>query len=265
MTFRFRFLHLAGLCAVTFATQAHAAEAQACSPSVLALLARSLNVAHFVPRDADPNGVVLATSCKGAPDDAKLTLAAVAWDAHAEDSKDLALAVIDESASTLVALLKDGIPEDASTQVNNGSLRLDTAPYVLAPGVRAFGLDVFQTNGSCGEGGSGPLRTLYVREGRTLRPVLADLPVSEYWYVRGNQRRCTSSQKEADTAILEDFAVTISVGAPGKGGWRDLVLTATSRRSDHRPGRTPLRVTVPYDGQAYPLQAFDKTYRRWRQ
>ena len=265
MTFRLRFLHLAGLCAMTFAAPAHAAQAQDCSPNVLALLGKSLKVAHFVPRDADPTGVVMATSCKRAPDDPTLTIAAVAWDAHAEDSKDLALAVVDEAASSIVALLKDGIVEDASMQVDDGSLRLDTAPYTLAPGVRAFGLDLFQTNGSCGEGGGGPTRTLYVRDGKTLRPVLSGLPVSEYWYIRGNQRRCTSSQKEADTAILEDFSITIALGEPGRGGWRDVVLTATSKRSDHRPGRKPLRVTVPYDGQAYPLQAFDKTYRRWRQ
>ncbi len=239
----------------------------ACGPAVLAALGRALDVAHFAPGPgddgADAAGVVVASSCRPLPDDAGLTLAAVAWDAHAEDSKSLVLAVLDAAGSP-VALLRDEIGEDAATQVVGGSLRLDTAPYKLAPGVRAFGLDVAATNGGCGEGGSGPTRTLYVREGRTLRPVLEGLVTSEYWYVRGNQPRCVSDPHEADTAIVEDFKVTIGLGTPGKGGWRDLVLTATSRRSDRRPGRPPLHVHVPYDGKTYPLDAFDKAWAAWR-
>ena len=118
-----------------------AAENQECGAAVLALLAGPLKVAHFVPGPGDdgkdPAGVVMASSCKRMPDDPRLTLAAVAWDAHEEGSKALAIAVVDESAGSIVALLKDDLYEDAATQVNNGSLRLDTAPYELAPGVLA--------------------------------------------------------------------------------------------------------------------------------
>ena len=269
MTIRLFLLRLLALCAALTSLQARAALSEACGPAVLGPLGRALKVAHFTPNPAadgsDPAGVIVATSCKRVPDDPKLTLAAVAWDAHAQDSKALAVAVVDESAASVVALLKDEIGEDSVTQVNNGSLGLDTAPYTLAPGVRAFGLDVFHSDGSCGDGGSGPSRTLYVRDGKTLRAVLTDLTMSEYRYVRGNQPRCVSDPKEAETAILEDFNLTIALGQPGKDGWRDLALTATSKRSDHKPGRKPLHVTVPYDGQAYPLDAFNKAWQHWRQ
>jgi len=253
----------------------HAAPARAADDrpprgaSVLMLVGRALHVAHFVPgptvRDGDKAGLIVASTCKHVPDDTRLTLAAVAWNAGKEDEKSLVLALVDEGAAKVVAALQDVVNEDAATQIEAYSLRLDTAAYDLAPGVRAVGLDIVNENRSCGEGGLGPSRTLYVREGATFRPVLADLAMSQYWYVRGNQRRCVSDRQAAETAILEDFDVVIGLGAPGKDGWRDLALTATSKRSDRKPGRKPLHVRVPYDGQAYPLQAFDKAYEKWRQ
>lgn len=245
-----------------------AGDHQECAQMLLSLLGRQLQVAHFAPdpgdHGTDPAGVVLASSCKRMPDDPRLTLAAVAWDAHKEDSKALVVAIVDESTSRIEALRQAEIDEDAATRVNNGSLRLDTAPYALAPGVRAFGLDVFLDDGSCGEGGSGPSRTLYVREGRTLRPVLAGLSMSQWVYLRGNQPRCAGDPKEAAAAILETDDLAIGLGEPGKNGWRDLALTATSRRSDHQPGRKPMHVRVPYDGSAYPLDAFNKAFAQWR-
>jgi hypothetical protein len=253
--------------ALAGALPAHAAaDDPECGAAELAVLGRELRIDHFVPGPADfgqdANGVVVASSCRKSPDDPRLTLAAVAWDAHAEDSKALVVAVIDESAS--LALLEDKIGEDAATQVTSGSLRLDTAPYRLAPGVRAFGVDALPADASCGDGGSGASRTLYVREGKALRPVLQGLTMSEYRYVRGNQARCVSDPTQAETAIVEDFKVSIGLGVPGKEGWRDLVLTGTSKRSDHKPGRRPLHVHVRYDGGGYPLDTFQAAWTAWR-
>jgi hypothetical protein len=237
-----------------------------CGAAELAVLGRELRIDHFVPGASgsgqDADGVVVASSCRKSPDDPRLTLAAVAWDAHAEDGKSLVVAVIDSSAA--LALLDDEIGEDAATHVTDGALRVDTAPYRLAPGVRAFGVDVRPADGSCGEGGVGPSRTLYVREGKALRPVLQGLTMSEYRYVRGNKPGCVADQREAEAAIVEDFKVTIGLGIPGNGGWRDLVLTATSRRSDHKPGRRPLHVHLRYDGSAYPLEVFQQAWTAWR-
>jgi hypothetical protein len=247
----------------------HAGASHDCGAPVLAMLNQQLHVAHFAPGPADfgtdPDGVIVASACKPMPSDPRLTIAAVAWKGDKEESKALVVAIADESAQTISASFRDEIDEDAVTQVNNGSLRLDTAAYVLAPGVRAFGLDIFSNDRSCGEGSPGPTRSLYVRDGKTLRPVVAGLNFSQSRYLRGNQPRCVSDQREAETAIVEDYTVTIALGTAGKGGWRDLAITATSRRSDHLPGRTPLHVSVPYDGDAYPLVTFVKAYDRWRQ
>jgi hypothetical protein len=232
------------------------------------MLGRELKVAHFAPSPndfgKDSAGVVLATSCRRMPDDPRLTLAAAAWDAHEEDARSLAVAIVDEAAGSVVALERERIDEDPTMRVNNGSLRLDTAPYLLAPGVRAFGLDVFGDDASCGDGGLGPRRTLYVREGRVLRPVLEGLTISEYTWLQGNQPRCSPPDDKVP-AISESYDVTIGLGEPGREGWRDLVLTVTPRRDDHKPSRLkPLHVRVPYDGHGYALDAFDKARTQWR-
>lgn len=269
MTLCSLFPRLAGLCAALFIGQVQAAaESRACEPPVLGPLGRELKVAHFVqsPYDLgkDPAGVILASSCKRMPDDPGLTLAAVGWKTAKEDVKGLVVALVDEKAGTVVALLRDEFEEDASTTMNNGSLQLDTAPYLLAPGVRAFGVDFFGDEQGCGEGGLGPQRTLYVREGRTLRPVLSDLAIASSWYLRGNQPRCTEPGFTGKS-VLETYDVTIALGEPGRGGWRDLVITATAHRDDHKPSRLkPLRVRVPYDGKTYLLDAYRKAYDHWR-
>ena len=261
-----RFLSAAAAFAALFAgTAAHAAaDSPDCSPAVLAALGRELKAAHFVPgpraAGRDQAGVVIESRCKPLPDDPRLTLAAVGWDAHKDDSKALAIAIVDESASAVVALRQDEVDEDATTRLN--ALRLDTAPYALAPGVRAFGVDVYSDNPGCGGGGVGPRRTLYVREGRTLRPVLEDVAIGEYRYLKGDQPRCIEPGESQET-ITEDHDVTIGLGAPGKSSWRDLLLTVTARRSDHQPARKPLHVRVPYDGNSYDLAAFNKAYVAW--
>jgi hypothetical protein len=254
--------------AVSSMTGARAAGSQECGASVLAILGRQLKVAHFVPAPSDLGndaaGVVKASSCKRQPDDPRLTLAAVVWDAHQPDAKSLVLAVVDDASATIVASLTDQIDEDAVTQVNNGSVKLDTAPYDLAPGVRAFGLDIFSDEGGCGEGTLGPRRTLYVRDGKSLRPVLQDLYFAQGWYLQGNQPRCMGPD-DKDKPIFEAYDVTIGLGTPGKNGWRDLLLTATAHRDDHRPSKhKPLHVRVPYDGSTYPLKAFEAAYDQWR-
>ena len=250
------------------AAGAHASPEVACSAEVFATLGHQVRTAHFTPGPpdfgTDPAGVILASSCKRMPNDARLMLAAAVWDAGKPDAKSLVLALIDEASSTIVASFQDEIDEDAVTHVNNGSLRLDTAAYQLAPGVRAVGLDIFSSEGGCGDATLGPTRSLYVRDGKALRPVVAGLYLHPSWYLRGNQPRCVSDPKEAETAITEDDRVTIALGAPGKGGWHDLMLTATATRSDNQPVRPPLRLRVPYDGDAYPMVLWVKAFEQWR-
>lgn len=250
------------------ASAARAAPEQACSPALLATLGAHLKVARFTPDRFDlgtaPKGVIVVNACKRLPADPGLTLTAVGWDAGKPDSKALVVALVDEKAGQVVAEHRDEVDEDAASSLEGGAVHLDTAAYDLAPGVRAVGVDVFSRSGSCGEGGEGASRTLYVREGHALRPVLQGLAMSQYLFLQGNTPRCTPPD-DKDRPILESYDVVIALGNAGAGGWRDLLLTVTATRDDHKPSKLkPLHVRVPYAGGEYPLAGFDKAYAAWR-
>ena len=85
------------------------------------------------------------------------------------------------AGSPLVLSSHEGtIAEDAVTRVRADSLNFDLAPYVLAKGVRAFGLRLsayYEPKFS--EGGADDYLSLYVIEGKKSRPVLNDLSMRE--------------------------------------------------------------------------------------
>ena len=186
------------------------------------------------------------------------------WDAHQEDSKALAIALVDTTTGAVAALRRDDIEEDGATRVD-GAACAWTPPRTTSR--RACGPSAWmwsRKTAAAARRASVPSRTLYVREGRALRPVLAGLVVRQWAWLRGNQPRCEPATPVAPAAIREDDAISIALGAPGPSGWRDLVLTATSKRSDHGPARKPLHVRVPADRHAYDLHAFDRAYEAWR-
>ena len=140
------------------------------------------------------------------------------------------------------------LPEDAAIRIGQGSLRIDTARYDLAPGVRAFGIDVTsQASGPrCAEGGFGPLRTLFVQAGRSLRPVLASVELSSWRLVSG--AACVGPEPEdKQDVVVENAATTISVGTQATHGLADLVLASTI---DGRAARGR-RLVLHYDGASY--------------
>lgn len=141
------------------------------------------------------------------------------------------------------------IDEDAALTVGPGSLKIDTARYQLAPAVRAFGLDV--DTGycqGCVEGGWGPMRALYVQEGRRLRPVLEGLTMSTWRYLRGGP-----SCMEEDDALIETTVVGIGIGKAVDHGFSSL-LVSTVRFDGDKPKRhdRPRSIEVRYDGSRYP-------------
>jgi hypothetical protein len=125
------------------------------------------------------------------------------------------------------------------------------------------GLTLVAVVHTSGDGGFGAVRTLYVVEGARTRPVLSDLFTTQWRYIQEAQSRCNPNGPE--TEIIENFALSISLGPESHAGYRDLAISATSSRDDRHPtGRKPFRHTLRCDGRIYPTQACDQAYGAWR-
>ena len=61
-----------------------------------------------------------------------------------QDDLLLVIAAVDAATGQVGASFKGNLDSDPAVKIVSGSLWLDTAAYDLAPGVRAFGLDIDQ-------------------------------------------------------------------------------------------------------------------------
>jgi hypothetical protein len=138
---------------------------------------------------------LVASTCKADPAQPGQTYVALAYDEGKPDTKTLILAIVERNR--VLADYRGEISEDATLTLQPDSLRIDTAPYRLAKGVRAFGLDLSGWQSpNCGDGGTGPTRSLYIREGKHIRPVLTDLFLSSWRYIAQGQGRCNPMAPE---------------------------------------------------------------------
>jgi hypothetical protein len=116
------------------------------------------------------------------------------------------------------------IEEDASIRVGEFGLHLDLGRYLLAPGVRALGARMDIGYGPrCAEGGESNYLTLFVQEGRELRPVLKDLAMSRWQIIEGSN---ACGQDEHASYVQDNVTLTIELGKAGADGWRDLEVVA---------------------------------------
>ncbi len=209
------------LLALLFAGGASAeAKDETCADEIYAIVGRDMKIEPFAPRRRDGN--IVSESCKPWPFDADMTLSAFAYDAGGEYEKNLIVAMIDKKTNHVVSSYQKVIGEDAVTEVGEYSLKLDTARYQLAKGVRAFGLRFNSSarGASCGEANWNDELTLLVPEGKDLRPVL-----SLYMYQQKSIRGCLSTQ--VPDAIWQDAILTIGLEKTSTHGFYDLLATAT--------------------------------------
>jgi hypothetical protein len=165
------------LFALVFATGAWAAEDEKkCSSEIYTAIERDLRLADFAERAQDESeGFIVSEACKTWPYKPELTLVALAYDAGVEDEKELVIAVFDKKRKRVVHSYQRRIVEDSSIAVGERSLEFDTARYQLADNVRAFGLRFHSSanRSSAAEAHRGNQLTLFVSEGKSLRPVLS--------------------------------------------------------------------------------------------
>jgi len=178
-------------------------------------------------------------------------IAAFAYDDGTEYEKQLLLAVIEEPNNRIIASYKGVIEEDAVTEVSSYSLRLDTARYTLSKDTRAFGLRLNTFRSRCSyEGGFDDELTLYVVDGRAIRPLFTE-KMSHWSFGIGN--RCGGEDvPRTDANILVAVEPTIS------NGFADLRLTAI--RNDKKK---PLSVVVKYNGERYDLKPWKAVFYDW--
>ena len=242
---------------------------QLCDARTLAAIGRFVQTANFVEpklgEAPDAGAMVAAAACRAAPS-FHGRLVAAAYRSGRQDDLLLVIAVVDSATGQVGASFKGNLDADAAVRITSGSLWLDTAAYDLAPGVRAFGLDV--TSGqprACAAVGSGARRSLFVSQGRFIRPVLQDLPMSEWALVQRGKSACTDSSAP-DLTITENFSATLGLAPTSTRGYRDLVVTGSAARDDgHLDERPVLRSVLKWDGRVYSTDDQQRAWTTWRQ
>ncbi|MET0856816.1 MAG: hypothetical protein ABWY27_08710 [Telluria sp.] len=177
----------------------------------------------------------------------------------AVDKKGFAVAVIDAKRRLLHGLHRGTVEEEATIRVGSGTLSIDTARYHLAPGVRAFGVRMnIGYSPRCAEGGENGYLTLFVEEGRQLRPVLSAFPMSS-WQVKEGSEVCGDSETGAE---IENTSLTLALSASSAGGWRDLDVVARTTRDMATEDRGTAVATVGKPQVVARLRKTGKGYQR---
>jgi hypothetical protein len=222
------------------------AETQACSEQDLELAATFLKESGKRKAGEDEQAAI-ANACKAWPGKEPHTIGVFVYEGE-QNRKRLLVALLDRAQYKVVASYWTIAEEDAIMRYVDG-IRIDTARYQLQPGLRAFGVDINTYTPRYSEGGYGPMRTLYVREGSAIRPVLSDMPVSRWSYMGEMQWEPGKDGEISPEPDIERFDYTISIAGTRTKGFADLIVTRTSNQQDTKPATQLLR----YDGKLYPL------------
>ncbi|WP_293935756.1 hypothetical protein [Iodobacter sp.] len=239
---------------------------QYCHATIIDLIGHTLKLKNF-RQNLNGNGVIISSVCKALPKEKNTIVAAIAYTSEENSKiegiskKELFLSLIDTRSNKILSSYRSFIIEDASMRLEENSLRIDTAAYYLAGGVRAFGLDIsgdYMPN--CGDGSIGARRTLYIREEEKIRPVLEDFFMSTSWFIKGSN--CQQNENER---VVEHFQRSISVGKNVNHGFNDLLITIKSEIDDgSQSKRKPFYFTLNYDGKTYSTKLFEESYLKWQ-
>ena len=223
-----------GLAAI--ARAAHAMGAPDCAPEELAPVDAWLARHPWKTGATTPDALVTA-ACKLWPYDKSVLLVAAAYAQDKEQDKNLVVALVDAQTMAIRATYQGVIVEDATWSVAQGSLHLDTARYDLAPGVRAFGIDLLSdaVDNAVVRGGATGTRSLFVQDGATLRLVLDGFVL-------------TTSKRGADGVTTT--SAKMAMGSHASHGYADMAVTRTTT-----PGSAKEHATLAFDGARYVVSA----------
>lgn len=226
----------------------------------------AMTQASLLPADGDVP--LVAQACRVWPYDDSLALAAVAYPLPASDDDGrvlrLVIALLGARDADILAVHETDLGEDAVFALDEGGLRLDTARYDLAQGVRAFGVGVRSSapGPSCPDGRFNDELTLYVREGETLRPVFTSY--MDFW-TRLEGEPCGWAQDQR--LVTEEAALTIAVEPSVHNGFADLRITANVARIEsaattdaEQTERRRVSRVVRYNGSRYDVDALENGF-----
>ncbi|MFZ6708708.1 hypothetical protein [Undibacterium sp. TC9W] len=203
-------------------------EPQTCNVALLAdTLEDKLHINFAFSRNAE-NGDLIALVCKSHPLHEDRTVVALFHDLRnkkgevREDAKGFVMAVINTNKQQLLQMYREEVELDAITRIYDGSLRLDTARYNLAPGLRALGVRMnIGHSPKCADGGIDDFLMLMIEEGKKLRPVLKNMAMAGWRLIDGPP--CSYGDKLVVTDNVERDIVVL----PGTtNGWHDLQVVA---------------------------------------
>ena len=235
MASRSRRIVAATLASLAFASSAHAMGAPDCAPEELATIDAWLAKHPWKAGATTPDALVAAT-CKLWPYDKHLLVVAAAYAQDKERDKNLVVALVDTSTMAVRSAFRGVLLEDPTWSVAQASLRIDTAPYDLAPGVRAIGVDVASdaVSGTVVRDGVTATRSLFVPDGATLRLVLDGFVLT------------TSRQPSAGPSTAS--SAKIALDPHRTNGFADLRITRTTAAGG---SARPEHTTLVYDGSRY--------------
>ncbi|MGN6329133.1 MAG: hypothetical protein ACTHL5_09350 [Rhodanobacter sp.] len=254
-------------------TEAGVQEAQLCTPAEIKAVADFLDLPQleWISGDGEPGDSALVTAaCKVNPVAPRQTIVAVAYDADNEDGKALTIVLLDNVRQRVLASYRGDIGEDAMMRVETGSLWIDTADYALAQGVRAFAVDeISGYSPNCGDGGIGPSRYLYVREGKRIRPVLNAFGMSYWEFIRRGADRCNSPADPDAPTVIGNTDLSLAVAPTSSHGYHDLLVTARFSRDDGKlvheyfansPCGPRFHYLLHYDGKEYSTRGWESSF-----
>jgi len=261
-------------------------ESHSCNSDVVSYIGRvvfwrALDGKKLTYRNENPGDIsISSSSCKIWSDDESTTLSAfiLYWN---DASVNLTLSMVDHVKNESLAYFSQKLGQaSAAMNINaeTDSLRIDSVRYDLAPGVRAFSLDVIkgnQGNSYCSGEEIGPARALFIKDGNRIRPVLGNtVPMSYRKRIKG-EVKCTNGKPDStENVVFEDIKFTFSPSEKSTEGFADLVVTGESTYSDGTPSpRKPFHYELKYyhdfhgqqdDGFYAKFLAMRQTMDEWR-
>lgn len=278
------FLSACILSTIAYTASVHAVpKEQNCDSGTILFVADELGLKNIAEDKSNESRVdgVRAAACKVSPQNKDLIYVALASNPEnnphiqGELFYDFTIAIVDTEKNSVTASYKGKLEEDATLRIDESTLSIDTANYKLNDQTRAFGVDVRSDySPSCAEGGFGTRRTLYVQEGKKIRPILQDLIMSTWTYLVYPNPLCKAAvlKGKESAPIIEKTLISLSMADTTTNGYKDIMVNAKKKviaenwkelsinakkikkilPKDYSP--KPYSYKVSYDGKKYPIQ-----------